>query len=170
VQQRLPRHGSASCRTRRHAANYHHHAHALLEKELAELHGKEAALVFTSGSISNLATFGVIGKVLPDCVIFSDALNHNSMIEGIRRSGAERVIFRHNDFAHLDALMSRYDRDRPKVVAFESVYSNVAPIVAICDVADKHAALTSLDEVHGVGLYGPRGGGIAERDGVADIA
>ena len=149
----------------------HHHAHVLLENELAELHGKEAALVFTSGWISNLATLGVIGKVLPDCVIFSDALNHNSMIEGIRRSGAERVIFRHNDVAHLDELMSRYDQNRPKVVAFESVYSmdgDVAPIAAICDVADKHGALTYLDEVHGVGLYGPRGGGIAEREGVAE--
>jgi 5-aminolevulinate synthase len=149
----------------------HHHAHVLLEKELAELHGKEAALVFTSGWVSNLATLGVIGKVLPDCVIFSDALNHNSMIEGIRRSGAERVIFRHNDVAHLDELMRRYDQNRPKVVAFESVYSmdgDVAPIAAICDVADKHGALTYLDEVHGVGLYGPRGGGIAEREGVAE--
>jgi 5-aminolevulinate synthase len=149
----------------------HHHAHVLLEEELADLHGKDAALVFTSGWISNLATLGVIGKVLPGCVIFSDALNHNSMIEGIRRSGADRVIFRHNDVAHLDELMSRYDRERPKLVAFESVYSmdgDVAPIAAICDVADKHNALTYLDEVHGVGLYGPRGGGIAERDGVAD--
>ena len=149
----------------------HHHAHVLLEKELAELHGKEAALVFTSGWISNLATLGVIGKVLPDCVIFSDALNHNSMIEGIRRSGAERVIFPHNDVAYLDERMERYDRDRPKLVAFESVYSmdgDVAPIAAICDVADKHNALTYLDEVHGVGLYGPHGGGIAERDGVAN--
>jgi 5-aminolevulinate synthase len=149
----------------------HHHAHVLLENELAELHGKEAALVFTSGWISNLATLGVIGKVLPDCVIFSDALNHNSMIEGIRRSGAERVIFRHNDVAHLDELMSRYNRDRPKLVAFESIYSmdgDVAPIAAICDVADRYNALTYLDEVHGVGLYGPSGGGIAERDGVAD--
>jgi Aminotransferase class I and II len=104
----------------------HHHAHVLLENELAGLHGKEAALVFTSGWISNLATLGVIGKVLPNCVIFSDALNHNSMIEGIRRSGAERVIFRHNDVAHLDELMSRYDRDRPKLVAFESIYSMMA--------------------------------------------
>jgi 5-aminolevulinate synthase len=149
----------------------HHHAHVLLEQELADLHGKDAALVFTSGWISNLATLGVIGKVLPGCVIFSDALNHNSMIEGIRRSGAERVIFRHNDVAHLDELMSRHDRERPKLVAFESVYSmdgDMAPIAAICDVADKHNALTYLDEVHGVGLYGPRGGGIAERDGVAD--
>ena len=113
----------------------------------------------------------MIGKVLPDCVIFSDALNHNSMIEGIRRSGAERVIFRHNDVAHLDELMRRYDQNRPKVVAFESVYSmdgDVAPIAAICDVAGKHGALTYLDEVHGVGLYGPRGGGIAEREGVAE--
>lgn len=145
-------------------------SHIALETELADLHGKEAALIFTSGWISNLATLGTLGKMLPNCAIFSDALNHNSMIEGIRRSGAERFIFRHNDAAHLDELMSAIDLDRPKIVAFESVYSmdgDVAPIAEICDVADKHGAMTYLDEVHAVGLYGPRGGGIAEREGQA---
>lgn len=145
-------------------------SHVALETELADLHDKEAALIFTSGWISNLAALGTLGRVLPDCAIFSDALNHNSMIEGIRRSGAERFIFRHNDAAHLDELMSKVDPDRPKIVAFESVYSmdgDVAPIAQICDVADRHGAITYLDEVHAVGLYGPRGGGIAEREGLA---
>ncbi|PWK74045.1 5-aminolevulinate synthase [Aminobacter sp. AP02] len=144
--------------------------HVQLETELADLHGKEAALIFTSGWISNLAALGTLGKLMPDCAIFSDALNHNSMIEGMRRSGAERFIFRHNDAAHLDELMSSVAPERPKIVAFESVYSmdgDVAPIAAICDVADKYGAITYLDEVHAVGLYGARGGGIAERDGLA---
>ena len=145
-------------------------SHVALETELADLHDKEAALLFTSGWISNLAALGTLGRVLPNCAIFSDALNHNSMIEGIRRSGAERFIFRHNDAAHLDELMRAIDPDRPKIVAFESVYSmdgDVAPIAEICDVADRHGAITYLDEVHAVGLYGPRGGGIAEREGLA---
>ncbi len=145
--------------------------HVALETELADLHGKEAALIFTSGWISNLAALGTLGRLMPDCAIFSDALNHNSMIEGIRRSGAERLIFRHNDVAHLDELMSGIDPARPKIVAFESVYSmdgDIAPIAAICDVAEKHGAITYLDEVHAVGLYGPCGGGIAEREGVAN--
>jgi 5-aminolevulinate synthase len=144
--------------------------HVQLETELADLHGKEAALVFTSGWVSNLAALGTLGRLMPDCAIFSDALNHNSMIEGIRRSGAERFIFRHNDPAHLDEMMSAVARERPKLVAFESVYSmdgDVAPIAAICDVAEKHGAITYLDEVHAVGLYGARGGGIAEREGVS---
>ena len=144
--------------------------HVELEAELADLHGKEAALIFTSGWISNLAALGTLGRLLPDCAIFSDALNHNSMIEGIRRSGAERFIFRHNDAAHLDQLMASVAPERPTVVAFESVYSmdgDVAPISAICDVAEKYGAITYLDEVHAVGLCGARGGGIAEQQGVA---
>ncbi|MBR7653381.1 5-aminolevulinate synthase [Brucella oryzae] len=144
--------------------------HVALETELADLHGKEAALIFTSGWISNLAALGTLGRVLPNCAIFSDAQNHNSMIEGIRRSGADKFIFRHNDAAHLDELMNSVDPERPKIVAFESVYSmdgDIAPIAAICDVADKHGALTYLDEVHAVGLYGKRGGGVAEREGLA---
>ncbi len=144
--------------------------HVALETELADLHGKEGALIFTSGWISNLAALGTLGRILPDCAIFSDALNHNSMIEGIRRSGAERFIFRHNDVAHLEELMASVDPDRPKIVAFESVYSmdgDIAPIVEICDVAERYGAITYLDEVHAVGLYGPQGGGIADREGLA---
>src|SRR6185503_13044588 len=145
--------------------------HVELEAELADLHGKDAALIFTSGWISNLAALGTLGKLMPDCAIFSDALNHNSMIEGIRRSGAERFIFRHNDAAHLDELLSSIAPDRPKIVAFESVYSmdgDIAPIAAICDVAEKYGAITYLDEVHAVGLYGARGAGMAEQQGAAD--
>jgi len=147
------------------------HYHVLLEKELADLHGKEAALLFTSGYISNEATLSTLPRLLPNCVVFSDALNHASMIEGIRHSGAEKHIFRHNDPEHLDQLMSRYPKDRPKLVAFESVYSmdgDIAPIAEICDVADKHGAMSYLDEVHAVGMYGPRGAGVAERNGVMD--
>src|SRR6195256_3672820 len=148
--------------------NWHH---VQLETELADLHSKEGGLIFTSGWISNLAALGTLGRLMPGCAIFSDALNHNSMIEGIRRSGAERFIFRHNDAAHLDQLMASVAPERPMIVAFESVYSmdgDVAPISAICDVAEKHGAITYLDEVHAVGLYGARGGGIAEQLGVAD--
>jgi 5-aminolevulinate synthase len=145
-------------------------SHVALETELADLHGKEAALIFTSGWISNLAALGALGRLLPGCAIFSDALNHNSMIEGIRRSGAERFIFRHNDAAHLEEVMRAVDPDRSKIVAFESVYSmdgDIAPIADICDVAERYGAMTYLDEVHAVGLYGPRGGGIADREGIA---
>ncbi len=143
--------------------------HVALEAELADLHDKEAALIFTSGWISNLASLGTLGRLLPGCAIFSDALNHNSMIEGIRRSGAERFIFKHNDVADLERQLASVSPDRPKIIAFESVYSmdgDIAPIAAICDLADRFGALTYLDEVHAVGMYGATGGGIAQRDGV----
>jgi 5-aminolevulinate synthase len=139
-----------------------------LECELADLHGKDAALVFTSGYVSNQAAISTIAKLLPDCLILSDANNHNSIIEGVRQSGCERLIFRHNDVEHLDELLSRAG-SRPKLVVFESVYSmdgDVSPLGAICRVAERHNALTYLDEVHAVGMYGERGGGLAERDGV----
>jgi len=145
------------------------HYHVLLEKELADLHGKEAALLFTSGWTSNLGGLGTLGRLLPDCVILSDALNHNSMIVGIKDSGAEKHIFKHNDPDDLDRQLSRFPKDRAKLVAFESVYSmdgDIAPIAELCDVADKHNAMTYIDEVHAVGMYGARGGGVAQRDGV----
>ena len=145
--------------------------HAALERELAALHGKEAALVFTSGYVANETTLQTLGAMLPGCELYSDAFNHASMIAGIRHSGATRRIFRHNDPRHLDDLLSASDPATPKVVAFESVYSmdgDVSPTGEICDVAHRHGALTYLDEVHAVGMYGARGAGVAERDGVLD--
>jgi 5-aminolevulinate synthase len=140
-----------------------------LEAELADLHGKEAALVFTSGYVSNHTGIATIARLLPDCLILSDALNHNSMIEGVRAAGCARQIWRHNDLEHLEELLSRAACGRPKLIVFESVYSmdgDVAPLKAICDLAKRYNAMTYLDEVHAVGMYGPRGAGIAERDGV----
>jgi 5-aminolevulinate synthase len=139
-----------------------------LEHELAELHHKEAALVFTSGYISNATGIATMAKLMPGCLIISDAFNHNSMIEGVRQSGCEKVIFRHNDLDHLEALLKAAAPSRPKLVVFESLYSmdgDVAPVNAICDLAEHYGAMTYCDEVHAVGMYGPRGGGICERDG-----
>ena len=147
------------------------HAHVDLEAELADLHGKEAALLFTSGYVSNWASLGTLASRLPDCVVLSDAGNHASMIEGIRHSRAERHIFKHNDPEDLERQLALIKPGRPIIVAFESVYSmdgDIAPIAEICDVAERYGAMTYLDEVHAVGLYGPRGAGIAEREGLMD--
>ncbi|VAV86931.1 5-aminolevulinate synthase [hydrothermal vent metagenome] len=147
------------------------HMHVLLEQELADLHGKESALLFTSGYISNDASISTMAKLLPGCIIFSDELNHASMIEGVRHSGCQKHIFRHNDVAHLESLLQATDPKLPKLIIFESVYSmdgDFAPIKEFCDMADKYNALTYLDEVHAVGMYGARGGGVAERDGLMD--
>ncbi|MBT4940914.1 MAG: 5-aminolevulinate synthase, partial [Rhodospirillaceae bacterium] len=141
------------------------------EQELASLHQKEAGLIFTSGYVANLTTLSTIGQMIPDLVIISDALNHNSMIAGIKYSRSDKMIFKHNDLEDLEAKLIEVGPDRPKMIAFESVYSmdgDIAPIKEICDLADKYDALTFIDEVHAVGLYGEHGAGVAERDGLMD--
>jgi 5-aminolevulinate synthase len=165
----VERHGTGAGGTRNISGT--HHQLVELEAELADLHQKEAALAFTSGWVSNLAGISTIASLLPNCLILSDALNHNSMIEGVRRSGCEKKIWRHNDVAHLEQLLIDAGLDRMKLVAFESLYSmdgDIAPIGEIVQLAQRHNALTYIDEVHAVGLYGPRGGGIAEREGLMD--